>query len=80
MVRVAVADIGRLLRWQDHELIESTVRRHIRACLDRARITTYVGIIAKRHALAELRGVQANQEQLGEAIAGVLGDDGPMAA
>ena len=54
MVRAAVADIERRLR-SDSPRIERTVRRLVRELSDRSRVKTFVGVIAERHALEELR-------------------------
>ena len=54
MVRVAVAELERRLR-SDPSRIERTVRRLVREWSDRSRVKAFVGIIAERYALEELR-------------------------
>ena len=54
MVRVAVADLDERFSSVDRLRIESTVRRTVHDWIVRARIKTYVGIIAERHARAEI--------------------------
>ena len=54
MVKVAVADLDDRFESIDKDRIESTVRRLVREWLGRSRIKTFVGIIAERHARAEL--------------------------
>ena len=55
MVKVAVADLDDRFRSIDRPRIEATVRRFVRDLLARARVKTFVGIIAERAARAELK-------------------------
>jgi hypothetical protein len=55
MVRVAVEDLGRRFATVDPSRIETTVRRRVGELLTRARVKTFVGIIAERHAREELQ-------------------------
>jgi hypothetical protein len=55
MVRVAVADLGRRFAGVDESRIETTVRRYVHEWLARARVKTFVGVIAQRHAREELQ-------------------------
>ena len=57
MVRVAVADLENRLEAVDPSRIEATVRRSVHALCTRARVKSFVGIIAERHAQAELEKV-----------------------
>ena len=59
MVRVAVATVDRKCRSDDHQHVEDAVRRHVHELFGQARIKTFVGVIAARHALEELRGERA---------------------
>jgi len=59
MVRVAVAAVDRKCDSDDHQHVEDAVRRHVHELFGQARVKTFVGIIAGRHALEELRGEQA---------------------
>ena len=59
MVRVAVAAVDRKCESGDQQQVEDAVRRHVRELYEHARIKTYVGIIAGRHALEELRAERA---------------------
>jgi len=54
MVDVAVEELGTRFPAVDRDEIESTVRRHVEAWWTRARIKTYIGVIAGREARAEL--------------------------
>ena len=63
MVRVATAELDRRFATIDHARIEGTVRRLVREWIGRSRVTSFVGIIAGRHARAELEataGVDAS--------------------
>jgi hypothetical protein len=55
MVRVAVANLGRRFAAVDRSRIESTVRRLVGELFPRARVKTFVGIFAERHAREELQ-------------------------
>jgi hypothetical protein len=57
MVRVAVADLENRLEAVEPARIEATVRRNVHALFTRARVKSFVGIIAERHAQAELEKV-----------------------
>ena len=59
MLRAAVADLEIRFRSIDHSRIESTARRLVREWFERARVKTFVGIIAERHARTELEQTQA---------------------
>ena len=54
MVRVAVAELDDRFATIERARIEGTVRRLVREWLARARVKTFVGIIAGRHAREEL--------------------------
>ena len=55
IVRVAIADLGRRFASVDPSRIETTVRRRVGELFAGARVKTYVGIIAERHARDELQ-------------------------
>lgn len=55
MVKVAVADLDDRFRSIDRPRIEAMVRRFVRDLLARARVKTFVGILAERRARAELK-------------------------
>lgn len=55
MVKVAVADLDDRFESIDRSKIETTVRRLVHELLARARVKTFVGILAERRARAELR-------------------------
>jgi len=57
MVKVAVADLDDRFRSIDRPRIEATVRRFVRDLLYRARVKTFVGILAERRARAELKKI-----------------------
>jgi hypothetical protein len=57
MVKVAVADLDDRFRSIDRPRIEATVRRFVRDLLARARVKTFVGILAKRRARAERKKI-----------------------
>jgi len=60
MVRVAVAAVDRRCESEDQKQhVEVAVRRHVHELFAHARIKTYVGVIAGRHALEELRAERA---------------------
>ena len=59
MVRVAAAAVDRKCESEDHEHVEAAVRRHVHELFGQARIKTFVGVIAGRHALDELRRERA---------------------
>jgi hypothetical protein len=59
MVRVAVAAVDRKCESDDHQHVEDAVRRHVHELFGHSRIKTFVGIIAARQALEELRGERA---------------------
>jgi hypothetical protein len=54
MVRVAVADLDDRFTSVDRSRIESTVRRVVHDWFVQARVKNFVGIIAERHARAEI--------------------------
>jgi hypothetical protein len=54
MIRVAVADLDDRFASIDRSRIEATVRRLVRSWFARSRVKIFVGIIAERHARAEL--------------------------
>ena len=57
MIRVAVADLDDRFEAIDRSRIESTVRRLVREWFARSRVKAFVGVIAERHARAELLAV-----------------------
>ncbi len=57
MVRSAVADLDDRFANIDPSRIEATVRRLVHSWFSRARVKTFVGIIAERHARAELQDI-----------------------
>jgi hypothetical protein len=57
MVRFAIADLDREFADVDRSRIEATVRPLVRIWFSRARVKTFVGIIAERHARAELKAM-----------------------
>ena len=57
MVKVAVADLDDRFESIDRPRIEATVRRLVRELLARARVKTFVGILAERRARAELKRI-----------------------
>jgi hypothetical protein len=57
MVRVAVADLDDRFVSVERSRIEGTVRRLVHEWFERARVKNFVGIIAERHARAELQQV-----------------------
>ena len=57
MVKVAVADLKDEFAAVDKSRIEATVRRLVHSWFTRARVKSFVGIIAERHARAELEQV-----------------------
>jgi hypothetical protein len=57
MVKVAVADLEDQFAAVDPSRIEATVRRLVHSWFTRARVKSFVGIIAERHARAELEQV-----------------------
>jgi len=59
MIRAAVADLDHRFASLDHSRVESTVRREVHAWFTRARVKTFVGVIAERHARAELERLEA---------------------
>ena len=60
MIRVAVADLATRFGSIDGARIEVTVRRHVRELYARARVKAFVGVIAERHARAELLDLSAS--------------------
>jgi len=60
IVRVAVADLGRRFAPVDRSRIETTVRRRVGELFAEARVKTYVGIIAERHARDELQRLRGS--------------------
>ena len=63
MVKVAVADLDDRFESIDRPRIEATVRRLVREWLARARVKTFVGIIAERHARAELKKIAPEKRE-----------------
>jgi hypothetical protein len=59
MIRVAIADLDSRFASIDKSQIEVTVRRLVGEWFARARVKTFVGIIAERYARAELQQVRA---------------------
>ena len=57
MVKVAVADLEDQFATVDPSRIEATVRRLVHSWFTRARVKSFVGIIAERQARAELEQV-----------------------
>jgi hypothetical protein len=55
MVKVAVNDLEERFESIDRSRIEATVRRLVRDLFARARVKTFIGIIAERRAKAELK-------------------------
>jgi len=58
MVRTAVADLERRLD-SDSARVEAAVRKHVDELFEGSRIKTFVGILAERRALNELRSERA---------------------
>jgi len=63
MVKVAVADLEDEFATVDPSRIEATVRRLVHSWFTRARVKSFVGIIAERHARAELERAGAAPDQ-----------------
>ena len=59
MVRAAVDHLRDRFRSTDTSRVEATVRRHVHDVSARARVKPFVGIIAERHARAELQRISA---------------------
>jgi hypothetical protein len=57
MVKVAVNDLDDRFESIERPRIEATVRRFVRELFARARVKTFVGIFAERHARAELKKI-----------------------
>jgi len=57
MVKVAVADLDDRFAAIERSKIEATVRRLVRELFSGARVKNFVGIIAERHARAELKKI-----------------------
>ena len=57
-IRTAVADLERRLPVEPARA-EQAVRKHVAELFERSRIKTFVGILAERRALQELRDEQA---------------------
>lgn len=55
MVKVAVSDLNDRFESIDRSQIETTVRPLVHDLFTRARVKGFVGILAERHARAELR-------------------------
>ncbi len=55
VVRITAAALTNQFTTLDQSQIEATVQRHFTELRAQARITTFVGIIAERHAHEELR-------------------------
>jgi len=62
MIRAAVAGLGSRFASMDRSRIESVVQRLVREWFATARVKTFVGIIAERHARAELLQLRADAE------------------
>lgn len=60
MIRVEVADLDNRFPSIDRSHIEVTVRRLVGEWFAQARVKTFVGIIAERHARAELQQVRTH--------------------
>ena len=58
IVRVAVADLARRVD-ADSDRVERTVRKHVDALFEHSRIKSFVGVLAERRALQELRAETA---------------------
>ena len=70
MVRAAVANLADHFAIDAHD-IETTVRRFVGEWFERARVKTFVGIIAERHARMELQRLPVgNQSRPGGNSAG----------
>ena len=63
MVRVAVADLDIRFTSVDHSRIESTVRRIVHDWLGRARVKTFVGVIAARQARSEIERLEEHTDE-----------------
>jgi hypothetical protein len=59
MVRTVVADLERRFTGCDREHVERTVRKHVDTLFEHARIKMFVGILAERRALEDLRSERA---------------------
>ena len=57
MVRTAVADLERQFASVDRSRIEASVRKFVSELFGHARVKNFIGLIAERHARAELAGV-----------------------
>jgi hypothetical protein len=55
MIRVAVADLDRRFTALEPQRIEDAVRGQVGVWWNRARVKTFVGIIAERHARDQLQ-------------------------
>jgi hypothetical protein len=60
LVRAAVADLERQFVSLDRSRIEASVRRFVGELFHHARVKNFVGLIAERHARAELAGEHAS--------------------
>ena len=58
MVRIATAALADQFATLERSHIEATVQRHVSELHSRARVTTFVGIIAERHARDELQQLE----------------------
>jgi hypothetical protein len=65
MIRIAVSDLDDRFASLDHSRIEAVARRLVGEWFARARVKTFVGIIAERHARAELQQVAIRIEPRG---------------
>lgn len=61
MIRISVADLDHRFATVDRSRIDEIVRRLVGALFARARVKTFVGIIAERHAREELREIGAER-------------------
>ena len=59
MVRAAVAAVDQKCASGDQQQVEDAIRRDVHELFEHARIKSYVGIIAGRHALDALRAERA---------------------
>ncbi len=62
MIRAAVADLDGRYASIDRSRIEAVARRLVREWFARARVKTFVGVIAERHARAELQQIYIQGE------------------
>jgi hypothetical protein len=70
MIKVAVSDLDDRFASIDRSRIEAVTGRLVHEWFARARVKTFVGIIAERHARAELRQVLVESELYGASTCG----------